>query len=152
MRTRAKVVATAGEYATVLCDRRSACDSCHKTADGGECSVCSLMGGARSMQACAYNAACAQIGDIVEIETTSTRVLGYAALVFILPITMIIFGYMLAGLWTESEVWRFAFSALLAGASLFGIRLYSEHVHQNKTDLTVVAVIDPDEPQIRDDD
>ena len=97
MRTRAKVVATDGDYAIVACDRRSACDGCHKKAEG-EFSVCSLMGSGRTMNARAYNAAGAQVGDTVELETASSRVLGYAALVFLAPVALGVLFYALFSL------------------------------------------------------
>ncbi|MBR0442864.1 MAG: SoxR reducing system RseC family protein [Clostridia bacterium] len=145
MRVRAKVIAIEGKYATVLCDRKSACEGCHKLADGVECSVCSLMGSGRSMQARAYNAAGAAVGDTVELETASSRVLGYAAMVFLLPIVMVIFGYLFSGLWTDLDAWRYLFCALLLVLTFVGVRLYSEKVQKKRTDVTVVAVVDPNE-------
>lgn len=143
MRVRAKVIAIEGKYATVLCDRKSACEGCHKLSDGGECSVCSLMGGGKSMQTKAYNVAHAAVGDTVELETASARVLGYAAMVFLLPVAMVVLGYLLSGFWTDSDAWRYAFCALLLVLTFIGIRLYSERVQKKRTDVTVVAVIDP---------
>ena len=145
MRVKAKVIAVEGKYATVLCDRKSACEGCHKLADGGECSVCSLMGSGQSMQTKAYNAAGAVVGDTVELETASSRVLGYAALVFLLPVAMVILGYLLSGLWTDSDAWRYLFCVLLLVLTFVGIRLYSEKVQKKRTDVTVVAVVDPNE-------
>lgn len=147
MRVKAKVIALDGAYATVLCDRQSACEGCHKMAEnGGECAVCSLMGNGKSMQTKAYNAAGATVGDTVEIETASSRVLGYAAMVFILPILAVIFGYLLSGLWTSVDGWRYTFCALLLVLTFVGIRVYSEKIQKKRTDVTVVAVLDPNEP------
>lgn len=142
MRVRAKVIAVEGRYATVLCDRKSACEGCHKLADGGECSVCSLMGN-RSMETRAYNAVNAAVGDTVELETASSRVLGYAAMVFLLPVVMVILGYLLSGLWTAVALWRYVFCALLLVLTFAGIRLYSEKIQKKRTDVTVVAIVDP---------
>ena len=142
MRTRAKVVATVGEYATVLCDRKSACEGCHKQTQG-ECSVCSLMASGHTMQTRAYNAVGAKVGDTVEIETASSRVLGYAALVFLLPVVMVILGYVLAGYVTDVDAWRFATAILLAALTFGGVRIYSEHVRKKQVDVTVVAVVEP---------
>lgn len=144
MRVKAKIIAIDGQYATVLCDRKSACEGCHKLSDGGECSVCSLMGSGRSMQTKAYNAVGAAVGDTVELETASSRVLSLAAMVFLLPVAVVILGYFLSGLFTDSDAWRYAFCALLLVLTFIGIRLYSEKVQKKRTDVTVVAVIDPD--------
>ncbi len=143
MRVKAKIIAVDGKYATVLCDRKSACEGCHKLADGGECSVCSLMGSGQSMETRAYNAAEAAVGDTVEIETASSRVLGYAAMVFLLPIVTVILGYMLSGLWTDVAAWRYLFCAILLALTFVGIRLYSEKIQKKRTDVTVVAVVHP---------
>ena len=146
MRTQAKVIATDGKYATVQCDRTSACEGCHKMAEGGECSVCSLLGGARSMQTRAHNAVGARVGDLVEIETATPRVLGYAALVFLLPLAVAFFGYWLAGLWMPGEPLRYLCAAELMALTFVGIRLYSERWQKKKVDVTVVAVIEPHLP------
>jgi radical SAM superfamily enzyme with C-terminal helix-hairpin-helix motif len=61
MRTKARVIESDGEYVTVLCERTSACDGCHKQAEG-ECSVCSLMASGKTMKTRAYNAVGAVVG------------------------------------------------------------------------------------------
>ncbi len=145
MRIKAKVVSVDGQYATVLCNRKSACDGCHKNADGSSCSVCSLIVDNRLMQSRAYNACGACPEDIVEIETASSRVLGYAAVVFLLPIVMAIFGYWILGIWTQQQWSRLLFSAIMLVFTFAGIRIYSEVILKKRTDVTVVAVISPND-------
>ena len=145
MRIKAKVISVDGSYATVQCDRRSACDGCHKNADGSDCSVCTLMGGNRSVQSRAHNACCARPGDIVEVETASSRVLAYAAIVFLLPIVLSMLGYFLSGIWFEELRYRLLCSAAALVFTFVGIRIYSEFILKKKTDITVVRIVTQDD-------
>lgn len=141
MRTKARVIATNGKRATVLCSRTSACEGCHKQSEG-DCSVCSLMGGNKTMQAEAYNAIGARVGETVEIETASSRVLGYAALVFLLPVVALILGYLVSGLWTQEDAWRYVFALILLVLTFVGIRIYSKQREGKMPDIIIVAVVD----------
>ncbi len=106
MRTQGKVIRLDGKYATVLCSRTSACEGCHKLADGGDCSVCSLMGHGRELQTRALNEVGAAVGDTVALESNTSRMLGYAATVFLLPIAAFLGGYFLSELWTRRALYR----------------------------------------------
>jgi sigma-E factor negative regulatory protein RseC len=141
MRTKATVVALDGKYATVVCDRQSACDGCHKLQDGGDCSVCSLMGAGRSMQTKAYNEVDAVVGDIVEIESRTARVMWYAALVFVLPVIAVILGYLLGNALFGREMWGYICAVGAFVVTFIGIRLYSEFGLKQRTDVSIVAVV-----------
>ena len=80
MKVKAKVISTDGIFALVESERLSACDGCHKHAEG--CSVCSLMGSNKKITSRAKNNIGASVGDEVEIETETKTVLFYAVLVF----------------------------------------------------------------------
>ena len=54
MQTKATVVEVNEQYAVVETERTSACDGCHKAAEGG-CSVCSLMSSDRKIRTKAEN-------------------------------------------------------------------------------------------------
>ena len=92
MKTVATVIATDGRIATVETERTSACEGCHKNADGKSCSVCSLVGGERKFTARAYNEIGAKVGDRVMIESRTERVIWYAVLVFVLPLLVALLG------------------------------------------------------------
>ena len=141
MRTTAKVISTDGQTAVVQCDRKSACDGCHRNADGSDCSICTLMGGTRSLQSQAYNACHAQVGDVVEIETASSRVLAYAAIVFLLPIVMAAVGYLLSGIWLQGQPLRLLCAGFALVFTFVCIRIYSELVLKKKPDITIVRVV-----------
>lgn len=103
MKTVATVVAVKGRLATVETVRLSACEGCHKKADGGECSVCSLLGGEQKMRAEALNPCHAGVGDTVSVESETGKLLRYAALLFLLPIALCFAGYGLSSLASLGE-------------------------------------------------
>ena len=72
------VVGTEGEIAYVSFMRASACEGCHRHAEG--CAACSLLGGDRRHTARACNPISAQVGDRVRVTMGEGRVLAYAAL------------------------------------------------------------------------
>ncbi len=142
MKTTGKVVELQGDDAVVETARISACDGCHKRQDGQDCSVCSLLNGNRTMRTKARNPVGAQVGDLVSIESESTRILGYAALVFLLPLALAAAGWFLTGIWTDNSLWK-ALGALAGVALTFvGLRLFSKKL-QSRTGVSVITgVID----------
>lgn len=87
------VTKTEGERAIVSVARASACEGCHRHAEG--CTACSLLGGDNRHTAEVANPVGAKVGDRVQIEAPEGRVLGYAALVFLFPIALALVGYMI---------------------------------------------------------
>ena len=141
MRTQGKVIRLDGKYATVLCSRTSACEGCHKLADGGDCSVCSLMGHGKDMETRALNEAEACVGDTVALESDTSRMLGYAALVFLVPVVALLLGYLVSELWTSRELYRYVCGAVAFVLAFVGIRIYSERVIKRRSEVRVVKVI-----------
>ena len=140
MQTKAVVVATHGEFATVETERKSACDGCHKAEEGG-CSVCSLMGGERKISTKALNAVGAKIGDAVIIESKTTRMLWYGLLVFILPIVIALLAWGVASQFTANIAIQ-TISAFAGFAfSLFGVALYSKKVLTCRCDVEIVEIL-----------
>ena len=89
MRQKATVIETTGdscEIARVRVLRSSMCEGCESRSDGKTCACSLMLGSAREMIAEADNSIGARAGDDVEIETDSETVIGYAALVFLVPI------------------------------------------------------------------
>ena len=140
MQTKAVVVAVDGTFATVETERKSACDGCHKAEEGG-CSVCSLIGGDRKIATKALNTANARVGDVVTIESKSTRMLGYGILVFILPIVIALAAWGITSQFTDNiavqTVSAFAGFALC----LCGVALYSKKVLACRCDVEIVEVL-----------
>ncbi len=94
MTTEGKVISLDTEYATVRVARMSACDSCHKSAEG--CAVCSLSGARKTVDIRVKNTLGASLGDRVSLSAPSGLVLFYAVIVFIFPILLALGLYFLA--------------------------------------------------------
>ncbi len=140
MVTKATVVSVDGNIATVRAKRTSACEGCHKNAEG--CSVCSLMGSGGEITAKAVNDVGAKVGDNVEIESDSKRVLFYGALVFLFPIVSMLLGYGISALITESNLWRCVISAVAVVLSLAVVFCYSRTVGKSTTDIKITRILD----------
>ncbi|MBQ8577985.1 MAG: SoxR reducing system RseC family protein [Clostridia bacterium] len=86
-----------GTHAAVTVRRMSACEGCHKANPGmntdGEvtysaCHECSMFPVDEELTVTARNEIGADVGDRVVLESSSERILGYAAAVFLLPILL----------------------------------------------------------------
>jgi len=142
METRARVVEVdADGIAIVESRRKSACEGCHKKSDGEGCAVCSLMGSDPVIRTRADNALGAKVGDTVMIASDTSRMLRYAAMVFLLPLLCGAVGYLAASLLTERPVWQ-AGAALCGFALAFvGLRLYSARVIAKRCDTVITAIL-----------
>ena len=122
-------------------ERQAACDGCHKNKDGGGCSICTLTGASKKFEAVALNELGAKVGDRVTVVTGTERVLGYAALVFLLPVLVGVAFYFLAGVFTKVEAWHYV--ALIFGflLSFFCVWLYAKHVEKNRCDVKIIEIL-----------
>ena len=68
------------------------------TACGDDCGSCEVCHYASKIRVEARNAIGASVGDKVEIETATSRVLGAAVLVYVVPFVLFFIGYALAAL------------------------------------------------------
>ena len=141
MQTKAKVIAVDGKYATVETTRVSACDGCHKQAEGG-CSVCSLMGASKkTLTTRAINTVGAQAGDKVVVESSSSRMLWYAALVFLLPVVVTIVAWLITALITDIVGWQIAVAAVAFAVTFVGIGIYSKMIEKKQCDVEIVEIV-----------
>lgn len=109
MQQRATVLEADGKIAVIKVSRASMCEGCHKMSGdggcGGHCEITGLVAGnGKTMTARAQNSIGAAVGDRVEVESDSGRVIGYAALVFILPIIVCGLFYWLGSLIFDSTL------------------------------------------------
>jgi positive regulator of sigma E activity len=143
MITEAKVISVSadGRFALVENDRKSACEGCHMSTKDGGCSVCSLTGADRRITTKAYNKIGARVGDTVAISTGTGRVLGYAWLVFLMPILFALLGWWIGSGVFSDQMLAGIFAA--AGIVLcFGlVWLYSKLVVEKRCDAEIVSVI-----------
>ncbi len=140
MKTVATVIATDGRIATVETERTSACEGCHKNADGKSCSVCSLVGGERKFTARAYNEIGAKVGDRVMIESRTERVIWYAVLVFVLPLLVALLGYAVAAVFSVSDAWCVVCALIGFVGSFIGLWFYSGHVQKRRCDIVITEI------------
>ena len=142
MITTAKVIETNGNMAVVEAERKSACVGCENNTNGKSCSACSLLGGNKTIRASAKNAVGAKIGDKVQIESSSGRMLLYAFLVFILPIVAAVVSYAVAISIAKSE----SIGLLFAAISFFAIVLIdvtvSKAISKNTCDVNIIKIIE----------
>jgi len=134
MKQTAKVTAAESGYATVRVSRTSACAGC---AGSGTCFACENIAEAR-----AKNEAGAVPGDLVTVESSSARIVGYAAAVFVMPPAAGIFCFYIAdSLFPGNSVLVHAlpvmlFALLFAAACVFINRLIKKH-----PDITITEVL-----------
>ena len=114
-----------GGYAEISVPRKSACGH-----DCEECAGCGMTGAA--IRARAKNNADAQPGDKVVVESSTKKLLGVVALVYLLPVVGFLLGYFLTeGLMTEN--WRYV-TALAAAALFFLLSVfYDRHARKNES-------------------
>lgn len=145
MLTKATVLNTEGDVALVEVERSSACEGCHKNENGEGCSVCTLTGGNRKFSAKALNKVGAHKGDKVEITSSSSRVLFYSALVFLLPVVVALAFYFVAQSLFDVELYRYL--ALVGGfvISFAIVWLYSKSVGAKRCDIEIVRILESSE-------
>jgi len=141
MRTEATVIAKEGGIAVVETQRTSACEGCHKAAEGEGCSVCSLMGSSRKISTRAYDDVGAEVGDRVIIESATGRMLWYAALVFLLPLLSTLAAWGISTLLTEEPLWQIIAAVLGFVISLSGVMIYSHIVQKKRCDVRIVEIL-----------
>ncbi len=147
MLTKATVLNTEGDIALVEVERSSACEGCHKNETGEGCSVCTLTGGNRKFSAKALNKVGAVKGDKVEITSSSSRVLFYSALVFLLPVVVALAFYFAAQRLFNAELYHYL--ALVGGfvLSFAFVWLYSKSVGAKRCDIEIVRVFETSETE-----
>lgn len=141
MKSEGRVVSTDGKYAVVATERRAACEGCHKRGEDGTCSVCTLLGGETRLDTRALNRAGAVVGDTVELESSSGRMLGYAALVFILPCVIAIAAYAVTAHFISGELYPSLAAVGGFAAGLAAAALYSKFAVGDRADVVITRVI-----------
>lgn len=146
MRQRAVVLETDGREAVIEVSRATMCDGCEKHGGcEGHCEITGILSTGGKMKTRAYNGIGAEPGDRVEVETESSRVLGYAALVFILPVIMAgLFWYLggrMFGTGAASAVSGFAGFAV----TFIGIAVFDRIKGKRTPDIKIVSFADDEQ-------
>lgn len=147
MRQEGIVTAKDGAYAVVSVKRMSACDGCHKsdpgmqTAGESTCHECSMFPVQTEFSVRAYNVIDAEVGMRVEVECESSRVLGYAAAVFLLPL-LLAFLFGLLGALLCSYAWVTYLCAGLGFMLAFVfVRLVIDKTAKEKTEYRIISIL-----------
>ena len=112
-----------GGYAEVSVPRKSACGH-----DCEECAGCGMTGAA--IKARARNDIGAQPGDKVVVESSTKKIFGVVALVYVLPVVLFLLGYFLSeGL---AEGMRYAIAVATFVVSFSPCVLYDRHARKKE--------------------
>ena len=112
-----------GGYAEVSVPRKSACGH-----DCEECAGCGMTGAA--IKARARNDIGAQPGDKVVVESSTKKIFGVVALVYVLPVVLFLLGYCLSeGL---AEGMRYAIAVATFVVSFIPCVLYDRHARKKE--------------------
>lgn len=142
MRERATVIRTNENLAEIEVNKASMCERCEKNGDcSHHCEISGLIGGTKKMKTVAQNRIGAKAGDLVEIETESIMVLGYAALVFIMPILICALFYYVANLIAENNIYSLISAAAGFFISFAAIALVDRLKKGKTPDIMIVKVI-----------
>ncbi|MBE6617287.1 MAG: hypothetical protein E7627_05035 [Ruminococcaceae bacterium] len=147
MLERAVVVETDGKIAIIEVKRSSMCEGCHKlNGDGdcaGHCEISGLIAGnGKTVRTKAVNQIGAVVGDKVRIETDSKRVIGYAALVFMLPIIICALFYYVGNI-----IFSTMTGAVLSAVAGFfltflGIAIYDRSKRKKLPEIVITDIIE----------
>ncbi len=111
-------------YAEISVPRKSACGH-----DCEECAGCGMTGAA--IRAKALNEIGATPGEKVVVESSTQKLLGVVALVYLLPVVLFLLGYFLSeGL---AENWRYAIAIAAAVVSIIPCVLYDRFARRKET-------------------
>ena len=112
-----------GGYAEISVPRKSACGH-----DCEECAGCGMTGAA--IKARARNDIGAQPGDKVVVESSTKKIFGVVALVYVLPVVLCLLGYFLSeGL---AEGMRYAIAVATFVVSFIPCVLYDRHARKKE--------------------
>ena len=140
MRQKARVLEVRGKVAVVSVSRRTMCEGCEKNGScGSHCDLSGIIASDRTMRAEARNPIGARPGDLVEVETDSGLVLGYAALVFLLPIAVCALFWFLGTRLFSSPAAGAAAAAVGFALTFAGIALYDRSLGRRAPRIVIVG-------------
>ena len=140
MNKTAIVTKVSGEYAEIRVERSSMCDNCSQKGGKCACSHAALLGADKGMTAKARCLVEVCPGDTVEIETSDSKVLKYAAFVFILPLIAFAVFFAAASAIFGKEVISFAAGSVGFVMSFIAVGIF-ERCRRDSCDINIVAVV-----------
>ena len=112
-----------GGYAEISVPRKTACGH-----DCEECAGCGMTGAA--IKARARNDIGAQPGDKVVVESSTQKIFGVVALVYVLPVALFLLGYFLSEGLAEGA--RYAIAIAAFAVSFIPCVLYDRHARRKE--------------------
>lgn len=131
------VLKTENGIATVEVMRMSACEGCHKSAEG--CAACAVVGGQKKHTLYAKNSINAKEGDKVELSAPTGRVLFYAFAVFVLPIISALAFYFVSAIFFEGG-YPFLF-AFFGVALVFAVLALLNVRAEKNVDTEIIRIV-----------
>ncbi len=140
MKKTAEVLSVDGNLARIKVKRSDMCEGCSAREGDCSCSHASLLGADKTLVTTARNDALASVGDKVEVETSDSRVLGYAVLVFILPLIVCALTYgVILKCFNNGAV--SLISAVIAFILTFVVIGVYERHHRKSVDVVITRII-----------
>lgn len=134
MKQTAKVTSVDGDKAMVEVIRTSACSECDRN---GSCFACKSI-----VTSAAQNDIGAVSGDTVTVESSSVRIVGYAAAVFVMPIAAGIFCfYILSALIPDNSAAIYILPTLLFAFIFAAVCIFLNRKIKKNPDITITAIL-----------
>ncbi len=111
------------------------------TACGDDCESCGVCHYASKIRVEAKNEIGAQPGDRVEIEARTSRILGAAVLVYVVPFILFFIGYAISAALDMSEAMRVLFSFVAFAIGLGIVVLVGRSHKKNPITYDIISVI-----------
>ncbi len=140
MEQKGKIISCSGDISKVLVVRSTACNSCHRK---DSCNEAMFLGCADSKVEIEANNLCnAQIGDSVELYSSSAKSLFYAFLCFVLPIILAFLAYFVAFSLNIGEIQRYTSAIVAFFVSFFVLFFFSNRKMSGKISVNIVKVLE----------
>ena len=111
------------------------------TACGDDCGSCEVCHYASKIRVEARNDIGAQLGDRVEIEARTSRVLGAAVLVYVVPFVLFFIGYIIAAAFDMTEALKVVVSFAAFAVGLGIVVIVGQKHKKNPITYNIISVI-----------
>ena len=111
------------------------------TACGDDCESCGVCHYASKIRVEATNDIGAEVGDRVEIEARTSRILGAAVLVYVVPFVLFFIGYAIAAMLNMSESMRVVISFVAFAIGMGIVVVVGRRHKKNPITYNIISVI-----------
>ncbi|MBR6311882.1 MAG: SoxR reducing system RseC family protein [Oscillospiraceae bacterium] len=135
-----------GTVKKILPDGRAVVEVTRQSACGHNCAECSsLCGASGAISSVAENPVGARVGETVTIETPSKKIISAAALVYIVPLALLILGYAAAALLGANEGRALIGSLIGFAVGVAVVVLVNRFARRNRgVEVTITSVNGPE--------